>query len=88
MPEREYAPGEITALGERILEHDVYPTLPTAENGRFIVVDVESGDFEVSDTDVDATESLRRRRPDGAFYGVRVREGTAFHLGFVPGRTE
>jgi hypothetical protein len=83
MPQPAYPLGEITARGEELLERDIYPTITEDHTGRFIVVDVESGDYEIADTDVAATLELRNRRPDGAFYGTRFGERTAFRTGLL-----
>ena len=40
------------------------------ENGKFIVIDVESGDYEINKEDVVASSRLRERRPNAVTYGV------------------
>ena len=49
--------------------------------GRFVAVDVESGDYEVDDDALGAGSGLRRRRPDASVYLMRVGRPTAFRLG-------
>lgn len=49
--------------------------------GRFVAVDVESGDYEVADDALVASAGLRRRRPEASVYLMRVGRPTAFRLG-------
>lgn len=49
--------------------------------GRFVAVDVESGDYEVADDALMASAGLRRRRPEAFVYLLRVGRPTAFRLG-------
>ena len=49
--------------------------------GRFVAVDVESGDFEVADDALMASAGLRRRRPEASVYLMRVGRPAAFRLG-------
>lgn len=52
-----------------------------ANEGRFVAVDVESGDFEVADDALGAGARLRRRRPGASVYLMRVGRPAAFRLG-------
>jgi hypothetical protein len=49
--------------------------------GRFVAVDVESGDYEVTDDALMASTGLRNRRPKASVYLMRVGRPTAFRLG-------
>lgn len=49
--------------------------------GRFVAIDVESGDFEVADDALMASAGLRRRRPEASVYLMRVGRPAAFRLG-------
>ena len=52
-----------------------------ANEGRFLAIDVDSGDYEVADDALRAGAGLRRRRPDAVVYLMRVGRPTAFRLG-------
>jgi hypothetical protein len=43
-------------------------------------VDVESGDYEVGDDDLQATKRLLGRRPNAVLYGLRVGRNAAYRL--------
>lgn len=54
---------EIVPRGEDIYEREIRPKLGPEHEGKFVVVDVESGDYEVSDDDEEADGRLEKRRP-------------------------
>lgn len=72
MPYTDYTPGEITARGEAIYLERIFPTLGRDEKGKFVSIDIESGDYEIDAEDPYAFQRLVERRPEGVFYGVRV----------------
>ena len=58
------------------------PSPDTLEPGSFVVIDVESGDYEVADGDAVATRRLLTRRPEAVTYAVRVGYRAAYsHTG-------
>ena len=68
----DYAPGEMVAKGEAIYLERIFPTLGQGEKGKFVSIDIESGDYEIDAEQPYAMLRLRERRPGGVFYGVRV----------------
>lgn len=65
-------PDQIDELGAALYRS--WSTLESVarERGRFIVFDVVSQDSEIADSDLEATDRLAERRPDGVFWGTRV----------------
>ena len=77
-----YGPGEITTLGEAIYREQIQPRVGPVEKGKFVVEDVETGDYEVDSDNAAATRRLLKRRPDAVTYGVRVGYRAAYrHVG-------
>ena len=77
-----YGPGEITTLGEAIYREQIQPRVGSVEKGKFVVEDVETGDYEVDADDAAATRRLLKRRPDAVTYWVRVGYRAAYrHVG-------
>lgn len=68
----DYAPGEIRARGEAIYLERIFPKLGQGEKGKFVSIDIESGDYEIDAEQPYAILRLRERRPEGVFYGARV----------------
>jgi len=42
------------------------------EKGKFVVIDIYSGDYEIDERDADASVRLLNRRPDALTWAVRV----------------
>ena len=82
MAARTYKPGEISALGEAIFHDQIKKRVKSAKVGNFVVIDVETGDYEIAEGDAVATRRLLDRRPHAVTYGVRVGHRAAYsHVG-------
>ncbi len=68
----DYTPGEMVAKGEAIYLERIQPLVEPAESGKYVAIDIESGDYEIDVEDPYAFQRLVARRPEGVFYGVRV----------------
>ncbi len=77
------SPDRVDALGEELYLAWETPGAVAADQGRFIVFDVLSGDREIADTDLDATDRLAERRPDGVFWGTRIGFDAAYHVRMI-----
>ncbi len=68
--------------GERIYAETIEPLIDfERERGNFIVIDVDSGDYEIDKRDAEASRRLRERRPHGNLYGLRVGFAAAYRMG-------
>lgn len=56
--------------------------------GKIIMIDVDSGDYEIDSRSLDAGDRLRARRPNGDFYAIRIGYDTVYGLGVAPRRTK
>lgn len=72
---------EFAALAKEIYYRDIRPRVIDEHRGEFLVLDVESGDYEVDEEMLDAEDNLRLRHPQGRFYGIRVGFKAAVTLG-------
>ena len=52
-----------------------------SNEGRFVAIDVKSGDYEVAEGALGAGAGLRRRRPEASVYLMRVGRPAAFRFG-------
>ena len=81
MPFADYQPGEIAALGEKIYQEQIKSLVYPTEKGKFLIIDVESGDYELAEKAIVASKRLRQRRPDAVNFGMKVGYVAAFHFG-------
>lgn len=81
MPRIQYSPEEVAQLGNQIYHRDIRDKVMPQHKGKFLVLDIESGDYEMDEDDLSAEEILRARRPDGVFFGLRIGYTSAYTLG-------
>ena len=59
--------------GSRIYEQDLRRRLETEENlGKFLVIDVETGEYELDEDSTAATIRARAKHPDHLVYRLRI----------------
>lgn len=68
---------EIVPRGEEIYERDVRPKLGPEHEGKFVVVDVTTGEYAIADDDLEASDLALEKNPEAILYGLRVGPGTA-----------
>ena len=65
-------PDEHEAKSMAIYREKIRPLVYPQQKGRMLVIDPESGDYEIDDRAAVAAERLRQRRPDTLFYGIKI----------------
>ena len=81
MPFADYQPGEIAARGEKIYQEQIKSLVYPAEKGKFLFIDVESGDYELDEIAVAAFQRLRQRQPAAVCFEMKVGYVAAVHSG-------
>ena len=81
MPHTDYRPDEIAERGEQLYEQTIRDRVEAGNKGKFVVIDVESGDFDVDADDLTATKRMLAKHPDAVLFGVRIGYPTAYTLG-------
>ncbi len=72
---------EIARRGQDIYDRDIRPKVENEHHGKFLVVDVDTGDFEVDTDELKAIQRATARHPDGARYILRVGYPATHRLG-------
>ena len=89
MPHPRYSSTEIGQKGRLLYEQTIRAQVDTQANtGKIVSIDIETGDYEVADENLEAVERLRRRHPDAAIYGIRIGYNSVYALGGMLTRTE
>jgi len=63
---------EIVPHGREIYERYIRPRLGPEHEGKFVVIDVATGDYEVSDDDGEAFGRAEEKHPEAVFFVLRV----------------
>jgi len=63
---------EIASRGWKIYEDRLKNDLEPENIGKFLVIDVESGDYEISDDEMEAVDRAMERHANGMLYLMRI----------------
>src|SRR5207253_2501491 len=72
---------EIERRGQELYDRLVKPALKAEDDGKFVAVDAESGDYEIDRDDFQATERLLQRHQDAQIWLMRAGRLAAYHIG-------
>lgn len=82
MPHPTLTAEEIARRGEEIYARDLRVKLDTEENrGKFLIIDIATGAYEIDREDLAATERLLARHANAMTYGLRIGYAAAYELG-------
>jgi hypothetical protein len=76
-----YSPQQVESRGEAIYEQTVRSEVEEGNQGSFVVIDIETGNYEVDADDLQATKRALAKRPNAVLYGLRIGYPTAYTLG-------
>jgi hypothetical protein len=76
-----YSPQQVESRGEAIYEQTVRSEVEEGNQGSFVVIDIETGKYEVDVDDLQATKRILARRPNAVLYGLRIGHPAAYTLG-------
>ena len=78
MRTRDSIPADLASRGEAIYQEQIRHLVDPQQKGKFVVIDICSGDYEIHERDAIATRELLKRRPDAMTWAVRVGYPTAY----------
>lgn len=81
MPYANYAPEDVEARGEAIYAERIREQVEAENKGKFLVIDIETGDYEIDAGYLRATMRVLAKRPAAVLYGLRIGYSTAYRLG-------
>lgn len=76
-----YTKEEIARRGRDIYERDIRAKVEPDHDGRFLVVDITTGRYEIADEELAAFQKSQEKNPDGTLYLLRVGHRAAHRLG-------
>ena len=81
MSTEKYSIDEVCDRGRQIYEEHIKRLVEPLENGKFISIDIESGDYEIDEAELDASARLKRRRPDSVRFLAKIGCQSAYRIG-------
>ncbi|MFT3878083.1 MAG: hypothetical protein QM703_00305 [Gemmatales bacterium] len=69
---RRYSKTEFEVRGDKLYDELIATKLSIEDKGKFAAIDIETGDYEVAEDDLDASQRLKQRRPDSQIWMVRI----------------
>jgi hypothetical protein len=76
-----YSTDEIVARGKEIYEKQLKSKLEPEHIGKFLVIDIETGEYEMDEDDLAASLRAYDKKPEGARFGMRIGYRTSGTLG-------
>jgi hypothetical protein len=77
-----YSKEEFARRGDEIYERDVRPHVTKSDEGKFVVIDIETGDYELDADELAASDRLLSRHPDAPVWVTQV--GSRYARRFGP----
>src|SRR5262249_35466260 len=71
---------EIARLGAEVFDRRVRPILRPEDNGKFVAIDVATGDYELDQDDYAAVTRLRNRQPSAEVWLGQVGQPAAYRM--------
>ena len=76
-----YSKEEFARRGDEIYERQIRPKVEPANKGKFVAIDIDSGEFELADDELCACDRLLVRRPDAQTWLIRVGSRSVHRFG-------
>ena len=81
MPYANYTSKEVASRGETIYRREIRDKVEPEHKGKFLVIDVETGEYEMNIDDLVATKRLLAKHPNAVVYGLQIGSPTAYRIG-------
>src|SRR5215831_17067643 len=69
---RRYSKEEFARRGDAIYEKDILPKVAAKDVGKFLAIDIETGEYEIAADEMRAGDKLRARLPEAQIWMVRI----------------
>jgi peptide subunit release factor RF-3 len=79
--QRRYSKEELARHGQELYESGIRQQVEAGNEGKIVAIDIETGEFEVDDTVMAATDRLFERIPDAQPWTIRIGHRAVYHFG-------
>ncbi len=73
---------EIASRGRLLYEQNLRGVIEADNLNKFLIIDIETGDYEIDTDDLAASDRAHQKHPNGVFYGMRIGRRSSGSLGF------
>ena len=81
MNQRRYSTEEVATRGREIYEDWLKSQMEPQLIGKFLVIDIETGEYEIDEDDLVASLRAYHKKPNGSRYGMRIGYATVGTIG-------
>ncbi len=81
MPHPRYSSLEIVRRGQALYEQQLCAQVAADNMGKFLALDIETGEYEIDTDERAALTRAKAKRPDAPLYLLRIGSPTAYRLG-------
>ena len=81
MPYTNYTSKEVASRGEAIYRREIRDKVEPMHQGKFLVIDIETGKYEMNTDDLAATKRLLAKQPNAVVYGLQIGFPTDYRIG-------
>ncbi len=75
-----HTPEELARAGSDVFDRHVRPVLRPEDDGKFVAIDIDTGDHEIDEDDYTAIKRLQSRRPSAEIWLGRVGQPAAYRM--------
>ncbi len=79
--QRRHSKEELAQRGQDLYESGIREQVEAGNKGKIVAIDIETGDFEVDETLMGATDRLFERQPDAQPWTLRIGHNAVYHFG-------
>ena len=76
-----YTSDEVVRRGQALYEERIRAIVEAGHREKFLVLDIETGEYEIDADELAAIDRAKAKNPDAALYMVRVGRPTAYRIG-------
>jgi hypothetical protein len=76
-----YSKEEFARRGDEIYDRDIQPHVKDEDRGKFVVIDIETGDYEIDSNELAAIDRLSARNSDAQLWLRRIGRSYTYRLG-------
>lgn len=81
MPHPRYSSQEIAERGKALYEQRLRAQVEPGNTGKFLVIDIETGEYEIDREELAAFRRAKAKRPEAPLYLLRIGSQAAYQLG-------